>query len=375
MVNGDILERLFAIDNPANWSSTIVAKVSIKQIAEATKLSPVTVSIVLNGRGDEMRIAHATQNRIWDVARQFGYKPNIYARRLRQQSGKEDETIIGVLWPSLYSGERLIRFFDGIQRAILKENLNIEVIYKPYVFGEIAQIEDVFRRNPFNGLIVVGASNEDAEFIRKVSCHMPIVFFARQDNMFYSVDIDEFGAGEKVASLFAARGHQQAGLLEADIPTRSSILRRAGFLSGCKRLGLSVLPEAISAGRLDEMKAATSQMLARCRPTAVFLSIGITAPSVYEAFDQAGVRIPADVELLGYGDTQFNPILKPSLSVIDAPLEDMVLDCLNLILDIINGRSVRAMSIFLEPRFIFRDSCGGFPDSPPKDIVQPQTLS
>jgi LacI family transcriptional regulator len=123
------------------------------------------------------------------------------------------------------------------------------------------------------------------------------------------------------------------------------------------------------------MKATTSQLLARCRPTAIFLSVGITAPAVYEAFSQAGVRIPADVEILGYGDTQFNSILNPSLSVIDSPLEDMVLDCLHLILDIINGRSVRAMSIFQEPRFIFRESCGGFPDNSAKAAVLPDPQS
>jgi DNA-binding LacI/PurR family transcriptional regulator len=342
-----------------------VAKISIKQIAEMTSLSPVTVSIVLNGRGDEMRISQATQSRIWEAAKKTGYQPNIHARRLRQQAAGETETVIGVLWPSLYSGERLVRFFTGIQQAILKENLKIEVIYKPYVYGKLDQLEEIFRRSPFNGVIIVGAANEDADYIRNVSSHMPIVFFARQDNMIYSVDIDEFGAGEKVAALFAARGHKKVGLLEANVPTRSSILRRAGYLAGCKRFGLNIDPEAIQADSIEGMSLAARRMAALAsRPTAVLLSIGIAAPAIYEVFEETGVRIPEDIEMVAYGDTQINRILKPSLSVIDPPIEEMVVDSLRLIMDIINGQAVQAISMLREPSFLFRESCGGFPEPP-----------
>ena len=43
--------------------------VQIKQIAEAAGFSQSTVSIVLNGRGDEMRISQATPQRIISIAR------------------------------------------------------------------------------------------------------------------------------------------------------------------------------------------------------------------------------------------------------------------------------------------------------------------
>ena len=51
--------------------------VQIKQIAEAAGFSQSTVSIVLNGRGDEMRISQATQQRIISIAREMNYQPNI----------------------------------------------------------------------------------------------------------------------------------------------------------------------------------------------------------------------------------------------------------------------------------------------------------
>ena len=46
-------------------------KVQIKEIAERLGLSPGTVSIVLNGRGDKMRISKETQKRVKEVAQEM----------------------------------------------------------------------------------------------------------------------------------------------------------------------------------------------------------------------------------------------------------------------------------------------------------------
>lgn len=135
-----------------------MADSNIKIIAQKTKLSPATVSIVLNGRGDAMRISQKTQGRVWEEAKLLGYKPNIYARRLRNQSEANSAAIIGVLWPSLYSPELIVGFFDGIQNSILKEKLNVEIVFKPYEYSGLNKMEDVFLNQLFNGVIIVGAS-------------------------------------------------------------------------------------------------------------------------------------------------------------------------------------------------------------------------
>ena len=56
------------------------ATVQIKQIAERVGLSPSTVSIVLNGRGDEMRISKESQRRVLEAAKEMSYRPSGNAR-------------------------------------------------------------------------------------------------------------------------------------------------------------------------------------------------------------------------------------------------------------------------------------------------------
>lgn len=228
-----------------------MSKTSIKSIAELMNLSPGTVSIVLNGRGDELRISKSTQERIMDAARNLGYQPNVHARRLRQKTKDKPAAIIGVLWSTQYSSDVLVRFFDGIQHAILEDNVNIEVVYKPYPYSGIDRIADVFQTNPFNGVIVFGASDQDVEYVKSVTTSMPIIFFNRMNDRYSSVCVDDFKTGAKVAELFHARGHRDVGVVESTLELRHHAQRKYGFVSTCEALGLRIAPQHVLKGPSD----------------------------------------------------------------------------------------------------------------------------
>ena len=85
----------------------------ITEIANQLGLSPGTVSVVLNGRGDKGRISKATQKRVKDAAREMGYQPNIYARRLRNSGIEETSQVIAVFWNSGYADDIMGSFFRG----------------------------------------------------------------------------------------------------------------------------------------------------------------------------------------------------------------------------------------------------------------------
>jgi len=342
-----------------------MAKTSIRMIAESTKLSPGTVSIVLNGRGDEMRIAQKTQERIWEEAKKLGYQPNIHARRLRQKATGNDTAIIGVLWPSRYSSDLLVRFFEGIQEAILEDSADVEVVYRPYHYGEVDTIGEVFRNNLFNGVIVVGASDGDVDYIRSQNCNMPIVFFNRQNDRHSSVCTDDYGAGAKVAELFHARGHRTVCFVETDLAMRHLSVRKLGFMEACQRLDMQVIPEIpIRVGSSEEggREAARRIVAGSQHPTAVFFVHGVMAAGALPVFAELGVRVPEDIEVLGYGDTPLHRLMRPALSVLDLPVERIVKRCIGLILEMINGRILQPVTVYEETGLVVRDSCGGFPN-------------
>lgn len=340
-----------------------MAKGSIKKIAELTNLSPGTVSIVLNGRGDEMRIAKKTQQRIIDEARKIGYLPNIHARRLRKSSVDNETAVIGVMWPSRYSSDSLVRFFEGIQNSILYNKLNIEIIFKPYIFNELSKADDVFTNSLFNGVIVVGAANSDVEYLHSIRTLMPIVFFNRQDDRYSSVGTDDFAAGELVAKLFHLRGHKSVGMIVPNIYSRHFSLRTSGFTSACEYYNIESYSENIVTGEYDDIKDAAVKLVnSRNRPTAIYLVITSAAQDLYKVCKQKGLHIPEDVEIIGHVDTALCTLLNPTLSVIDFPVEEMVDRCLHLIVDMLRGEISQPLNILVKTNFIFRGSCGGFPE-------------
>lgn len=338
-------------------------RISIKELAQILELSPSTISFVLNGRGDEMRIAKETQQKILEQAKKSGYKPNIYARRLRMQPS--ERAVIGVLWPSIYSAELIVRFFDGIQKSILEEQINVEVVYKPYQYSHINTVEEVFKNNIFHGVVVVGASDDDVDYMQNIQSSMPIVFFNRQNPKYSSVCVDDYSVGELSAQLLSARGHKRVAFIESKASTRHTGLRKAGFIDACSKYGVTIKPEHIITNTtdVDKNKLILQKMFTdEGAPTAIFSSISSILPLLYEVLTELRVSVPKDLEILGYADTPLCQLLHPKLTVLDMPVEAMVQQCLQLILDMINGHMQFHANIIVENDFIIRESCGGFPD-------------
>lgn len=338
-------------------------KMSIKELAQILDLSPSTISFVLNGRGDEMRIAKATQQKIIEQAKKLDYKPNIYARRLRVHPS--ERAIIGILWPSIYSAELIVRFFDGIQKSILEDEINVEVVYKPYQYGKIYQVEEAFKNNIFHGVVIVGASDEDIDYMENVQSSMPIVFFNRQNPKYSSVFVDNYNVGKMAAQLLLARGHKNVIYIEPEAITKYTRLRKEGFLDTYKNHKVTIKPENIIERKADDeknKKLFIQLLTGEEVPTAAFSSTSLILPLLYEALYDVGISVPKDFEILGYADTPLCKLLHPKLTVIDMPVEAMVQQCLQLILDMIDEHTQLQSSVIVENDFIIRESCGGFPD-------------
>ena len=73
--------------------------IRIKELAEALGLSQGTISIVLNGRGDEMRISKATQKKVLEGAKEMGYEPTVRSRRRQGCPERGDRLTIAVYIP------------------------------------------------------------------------------------------------------------------------------------------------------------------------------------------------------------------------------------------------------------------------------------
>jgi len=139
---------------------------TMKRIAEETNLSIGTVSLVLNGRGDELRISKKTQQLVLETARRLGYLPNVSARRLRQASGAAIP-VIAAFWPTDLSPEIIGRFFAGAHRSMLQQENEFEMMIQPYRRSQIHKLRSVCDLGIYNGIIITGLSEADQRYLEE----------------------------------------------------------------------------------------------------------------------------------------------------------------------------------------------------------------
>lgn len=340
------------------------ATVQIKQIAERLGLSSGTVSIVLNGRGDQMRISKTTQKLVEDMAREMNYQPNIYARRLRKSAEEEAPYIIALFWREEYLDDLLGQFLKGLYRAIKESNLAIELVLQPYDFGNLEKYKSSINSNHFNGAIIGGISNEDQQFLEQNDFDIPIVLVGRNTKKYNSVMIDYYDAGESCADLFYARNHKTVGLIGLSTKGKSAQLIELAFKECCKEKNIHIDDNYISYCKERNYASgyeSTIKILSnKIKPTALFVMDGRNAAGVLNACKSAGLNIPADIEILVFGDNEYFNYSNPTITTIQQPMLQFAESSLNMLLVSLKNKVDIPMVQELAPIYNFRESCGGF---------------
>ncbi len=342
------------------------AKVQMKQIAEKLGLSPVTVSIVLNGRGDQMRIAQNTQQRIQDMAREMDYQPNIYARRLRKSGEEEAPLIIALFWREEYLDDLLARFLKGLYQAIKKQSQKIELVLQSYDFGNLEHYHRYINSNHYNGAIIGGISKEDQLYLEQNDFDIPLVLVGRNTQKYHSVMINYHEAGMTCAHLFSLRKHKTAGLIGLSTKGEAVRLIEHAFLETCKEKGIYLEKELISYCKdrsfSSGYESAMGLLSQEHRPTALFVMDVRNALGVLKACKTMSLRMPEDIEILVFGENEIFSYSEPTITCILQPMEQFAESALNMLLISIKGKADHPMTEELAPLFHIRESCGGFPN-------------
>jgi DNA-binding LacI/PurR family transcriptional regulator len=337
---------------------------TIKEIAERTNLSIGTISIVLNGRGDEMRISKKTQQRILEAAQGVGYLPNVSARRLRQSNAR-NIPVIAAFWPSDLSSDLLGRFFVGAQSSILEQEPEFEMTIQPYNRKHIHRIKEICDRGIYHGAILTGISAEDQRYLEDHPLGVPTVLFNRHSSSYSCVHVDTYETGRKSAELFAERGHKRVGTIVPNhLVNAENNQRFIGFVESCRKYGLELEERHIQAApmSMEGGNEAAKKIVEGGGelPTAMFFPLGLMAVAALPVFHRAGVHIPDKMEILTYGDHDAEKYSVPSLSTVKLPVEEMAAACIRLVMSRILDPSAAPKALVFETPFIFRESCGGF---------------
>jgi DNA-binding LacI/PurR family transcriptional regulator len=331
--------------------------VTVYDIADRANVSQTTVSRVLNRRDDGF-ISEATKQRVLVAAREMGYRPNRLAKALA--SGITHT--IGMMSPHSYfnfeiaHGAEIEAGSNGYR--VIRGCANID--YQT----ETHQIE-LLLEHCIDGIILVGLGRPEhaGRYLDLIDeARIPCVTLDEEtfaDRVDTVVSDDVHGARTAVEHLLSL-GHTRIAHLSAKEQGLSTGRNRhAGYELALLNAGIEIDESLIACGHFDHTRAAEGMLKLLDLPnppTAVFAASDYMASRAMLAARKRGVRMPEDIALVGYGNTEISDFI--AMTTVNQHTEEMGRLAFLRLLQRLKEPELEPEVIRVETSLIVRETCG-----------------
>ena len=329
---------------------------TLRDVAIAARVHPATASRALNPE-TRILVSEDTAQRVAEAAAALGYRPNPVARSLRTRRSHT----VGVLIPDLNNP-----LFPPIVRG-LEDRLASAgyVALLGNTDGDSGKEQIIFeqmRARHVDGFALATAHLRNPVLAEAATADIPTVLMNRlaPDYSFSSVSVDnEQGLRMAVAHL-AALGHTRIAHIAGPQQVSTGVSRRRGFFEGMKACGLEVNESLIvsAAGyTVEEGTRCCRELLGRAdRFTAIAAANDMQAIGCYAALDEAGLRCPEDLSLVGFNDMPFVDRLRPPLTTVRFPHYQLGTEAAQLLLERVTSHDSPVKILYLAPELVVRGS-------------------
>jgi DNA-binding LacI/PurR family transcriptional regulator len=300
-------------------------------VARHAGVSQSTVSLVFSGKGTG-RVSEATQERVRRSARELGYRPNVAAQALRLGSSRAIALVVPDVTNPFFS-----RVLRGAQRAAQAAGYTVLLVDTGRDRQWAEQSFEALRAGPADGYLLFEVMVPDG-----LGADQPVVVMERETPGRRSVRFDAEGGAATAFGHLLELGHRRIGHLAASFDSPTFHLREDARRRVLSEAGLDPddLPRATTDIAIESAHAAAGPLLDE-RPTAVFCDDDLIAAGLYMAARERGLRIPADLSVVGFDDMDFARALEPPLTTIALDPEGMGATAFELLEGLMNGRRTR----------------------------------
>jgi LacI family transcriptional regulator len=333
---------------------------TLSQVARAAGVGTTTVSRVING-GD--LVSPATLAKVNRVIETLGYTPNQAARVLK---GHRTKTI-GLIIPSIADP-----FFSSCAeaaQAVARANDSLLIVTSTgnNLDNEIENV-NLLVKHRVDGLIIA-AGNSRRQSLRQLleSLNMPIVAIDRPilDSDVASVVANNFVAARSAVRHLIGHGRRNIACLTGESELFTIQERIRGYRAAIKQAGLPCILDT-SIHDYDSAFRSIEGLLASKEPfDSLFTLKNSTTIYAFEVLQKLGIQMPTPIALLGFDDFELASTVRPSISVVQQPVEEIGRAAAELLFEQLfkrdhrtGGKLQAVRHLTLETELIFRRSCG-----------------
>ncbi|MDB5324927.1 MAG: LacI family transcriptional regulator [Phycisphaerales bacterium] len=313
--------------------------VSLRDVAKEAKVSAATVSMVLNGNP---RISRATATRIQRLVERMGYQPN----RLAQSLSSKHTHVIAVMLPALrhafadaYFGE----IISGICDKAGKMGYKVMLEQAKPEFVKDKQHVRLYERRFVDGVLCLGTNDRHRWLgdFAAAGCPAMLVDNAVDEFKVDSVVCDYASGAEQVMNYLIQLGHRRIGLITAGQDIKMARRVRKAYETQLHNLGVDCNDTCIVDGKFtEEGGAAAASKLLDAHPdmTAIFAGNDKMAIGAMHEAVRRGLRVPADLSVVGFDDLRHAAFINPTLTTIHLPLYEVGSSAMERLVERIHGR-------------------------------------
>jgi DNA-binding LacI/PurR family transcriptional regulator len=323
-----------------------VKAVTISYIAESAGVSIPTVSKVINGRSG---VAADTRARVEALVSQYGYRRPARSSNMMELVFDELEHMWGV---------EIIR---GVERVAREQRVGVVLTeFGPERNAIHYWIDDAIARRP--DCVVTVAQLSDEQRAQLSARGIPYVVFdptAELPDGVPFVGATNWNGGRSATRHLLTLGHRRIAMIAGPDPALCFQARLDGYRSALESAGLTVDNDLIvrTGPTQEDGQAAALDLLNRpWRPTAIFASNDLQAFGVYQAARSLGLRIPADLSVVGFDDLPLAALVDPPLTTVHQPLTEMAVAATELALALGRGERPPQAGVELATTLTVRES-------------------
>lgn len=335
--------------------------ITIRDVAKRLNLSITTVSRALDGYDD---VAEETRQLIVKTAHEMGYVPDQAARQLRRRRSDS----LGYILPaeqSRFSDPFFAEFVAGLGDEAGVHGLDLLVsTAPPNSSTEQQAYERWTQSHKVDGIVLNRMRLNDWRVQYLAKTHFPFVTLERSlDSLEYpSVEVNGRLWYKKLIEHLFSLGHRRIAYIGAASELKIQADRFAGYQDGLQAYALEFDPQLVVEGDLTtEGGYHTGERLLTLPnpPTAIACVDDMTAIGVLHAARERGWTVGKDLAVVGFDGIEGFEHTQPPLTTINQPIYQIARQLVQMLADLIAGRSLEAEQVLMEPILEIRQSTVG----------------
>ncbi len=346
-------------------------KSSLEDVAKALGVSKTLVSMVLNGKATQYGISKKTEEKVWKMVDEMGFKPNATARKLR--TGKSN--VLGLIVADI-SNPFYAKIARSVEDAANKKGYHMLICSSDENPKREADLISILAdQHQVDGLIISSTLDNSQMFDRLQLQNTPFLLLDREfsSGLFPSVTVDNKNGAELLVQHLIDKGNTCIGLITLS-PSHLSTLqdRKNGYKDALKKNKIEFkesLMREVSFENLREdiIKEVDFLLSPQNGVKAIFALNNLVALYTLEAINQKGLKIPNDIALVSFDDIEMFKFTTPPITAISQPLEKLGEQAMDMLFNLMNNKNLpeaervpssNGNRVVLPVELMVRQSCG-----------------